>query len=714
VSEPHPETALGEGVEEEPAEALDARLGEAAVRLKMLTAEQVERTLAARPAGDSGRMPGQVFVDAGLLSSRQLDYLETVRRFKAKREADKRLGDRVVAHGWASTDQVNHVLQLQKQAFLKERREYRLGELLVAQGVLNAAQRDQLLDEQREARAEAGAAEAAAPPEETGEAAAPAGAAGETGPAEPAEATVAGEEEAAAGLEPLRFDVADDHLTAFINLEEGHGPPDADEVKALLQKNGVVHGIDEAAIERLCSGEVDAGVPLTVAQGQAPRPGRDGEIEFFFDTAPLKAGRETEDGHIDFKDRGQIPQVYEGDTLAYKTEPSEGEGGMDVFGRVVPPPPPRDPPLRPGKGVEMQADGATIVATTGGHPRVSATGVLSVYPEYTIEDDVAYNTGHVDFEGRVVVMGSVRKGFRVRCGELVAQEAEEAEIEAEGDVQITGGVLGAHIKAGGTVRARYLHDAVLAVMGDVIVDKEVIDSRVETSGAFHGESCTVLTSTIAAKEGIYARDIGSETSKACRLIAGVDERLEAELAALDEQVAEKEKTVEALSQRTGTLTERRQELDNELAELAQVQDRGQVRQRELHAALEAGEADPDQAEAERRRLEREVKEAEEQVNARFTEQDQLMDELDTLREQEPAEREALEALQEQARELRTWAEQNPGLPRIDIARTLHSGTRIKTPRHEVKLSRDYPRVTLEERVRTDERGRKVWRLGRVR
>jgi len=91
-----------------------------------------------------------------------------------------------------------------------------------------------------------------------------------------------------------------------------------------------------------------------------------------------------------------------------------------------------------------------------------------------------------------------------------------------------------------------------------------------------------------------------------------------------------------------------------------------------------------------------------------------MDELDTLREQEPAEREALEALQEQARELRTWAEQNPGLPRIDIARTLHSGTRIKTPRHEVKLSRDYPRVTLEERVRTDERGRKVWRLGRVR
>ena len=698
MSDAHEEPALGEGVAEEPAEALDARIGEAAVRLKMLTAEQVERTLAARPAGGSERLPGQVFVDAGLLSSKQLDYLETVRRFKAKRAADKRLGDRVVEHGWASIDQVNHVLQLQKQAFLKEKREYRLGEILVAEGILSQAQRDQLLEEQRQARAEADRVEPA-----------PAGVAeGET------EATVPPQEEVATSVEPLRVDIADDHLTAFVTREEGSGPPAADEIKALLQQQGVVHGLDEAAIDRLCSGEADAGTPVAVAQGQPPRPGRDGEIEFFFDTAPLKAGRETEDGHIDFKDRGQIPQVHEGDTLAHKTEPAEGEGGMDVFGRVVPPPPPRDPPLRPGKGVEMQADGATVVATTGGHPRVSATGVLSVYPEYTIEDDVAYNTGHVDFEGRVVVMGSIRKGFRVRCGELVAQEAEDAEIEAEGDVQITGGVLGAHIKAGGTVRARYLHDAVLEVMGDVLVDKEVIDSRVECSGAFHGESCTVLTSTIAAKEGIFARNIGSETSRACRLVAGVDERLEAEIRELDEQVAEKEKAVEEVSGRIEKLTARRYELDNELAELAQVQDRGQVRQRELHAALEAGETDRDRVEAERRRLEREIKEAEEQVNARFEEQDRVMDEADGLREQEASDREALEALQERVRELRAWSEQNPGLPRIDVARALYNGTRIKTPRHEVKLARDYGRVTLEERAQTNERGQTVWRLGRVR
>lgn len=691
MSDAHQEPAPGEGGEEDPAEAQDARIGEAAVRLRMLTAEQVERTLAVHPAHGEARRPGQVFVDAGLLSAQQRDYLETVHRFKVQRAADKRLGDRAVEHGWARTEQVNRVLQQQKQAFLKEGREQRLGELLVAEGILDEAQRDQLLEEQREARAEA---TAAASPAEAEEGTAPA-------------------EEAATALEPLRLDIADDHLSASVTREADQGPPEADEVKALLQQKGVVYGLDEAAIEQLCAGP-GTGAPVVVARGQVPQPGRDGEIEFFFDTEPLKAGRETEDGHIDFKDRGQIPQVHAGDTLAHKTEPSEGEAGMDVFGRVVPPPPPRDPPLRAGKGVEMQADGATLVATTGGHPRTSATGVLSVYPEYTIEDDVAYNTGHVEFEGRVVVMGSIRKGFRVRCGELVAQEAEGAEIEAEGDVQITGGVLGAHIKAGGAVRAHYLHDAVLAVMGDVLVDKEVFDSRVETSGAFHGEGCTVLTSTIAAKQGIFAKSIGSETSKACRLVAGVDDRAEAELRELDAQVAEKEEAVAAMAARIERLTERRYELDKELAELAQAQDRGQMRQRELQSALDSGEVGRDQVEAELRKLEREVKEAEEQVNERFAEQDQVMDEADALRNEEQGEREVLEDLRRQAEDLRRWTEQNPGLPRIEVARTLQGGTRIRTPRHEVKLARDYARVTLEERAKTDEHGHKVWRLGRVR
>ena len=731
-------STLAEGGAEEPIEALDARIGEAAVRLKMLSTEQVERTLASHPVGAGGRAPGQVFVDAGLLSAAQLDYLQTVRRFKAQRAADKRFGDRVVDHGWASREAVHGVLETQKRAFLKERREVPVGDLMVEEELITEVQRDQVLEEQRQDRVEAEEARAATPPEpeapepeasESGasESEAPEPGASESGASEPeASESEASEPEASEpeaseseaseseALEPLRLDIADDHLSAYLTLEPGAAPPPLDEVEALLQQNGVVHGRDEAAIARLGAGEVEAGTPVAVARAEPPQPGRDGAIEFYFETEPLKAGTETEDGRIDYKDRGEIPQVEEGMVLARKELPSEGQAGTDIFGRAVPPPPPRDPPLAAGKGVELAADGLTATAAVGGHPRVSATGVVSVFPEYTIDEDVAYNTGHVDFDGRVVVMGSIRKGFRVRCGELVAQEAEEAEIEAEGDVQITGGVLGARITAGGTVRAHYLHDARLAAMGDVLVDKEVIDSSIETSGAFRGERCTVMSSTIAAKQGVFAKEIGSETSRPCRLVAGVDERLDRELAELEAEVAAKEKELAANAARLEQLTTRRQELDVELAELAQVQDRGQVREREIRSGLEAGELERDRVEAELRKLEREVKEAEERVTAGFDEQDRVMDEMDGLREQEPAVREALEEAQGRLDNLKAWAEQNPGLARIQAGGTLRQGTRIKTPRHEVKLTRDYSRVTLEEQARTNERGQKVWRLGRVR
>lgn len=687
----------------------DAQVGEAAIRLHMLGREQVDNALRNAAAGHPGRRPGAIFVEAGLLTEEQLDYLEQVSRFKAERIADKRFGELAVERGWVADGQVTAALETQKRRFIKGRQELRIGDLLVHEGLITAEQRDALLAEQHRAKE---LLQRTTSPEAAGdEPAEPTAAQPET-PASETEGGPAEVEEPQTTTRLLQVTIADDRLTAFVTLEREDQRPDREKVAAEVKNAGIAYGIDEAAIDRLVAEDAPVGEPVAVARGVPTTPARDGEIEYLFETQPLRPGTQTEDGHIDFRDRGEIPQVAEGELLARKTPAVDGEPGMDVFGNTIPAPKPRDPPLQAGSGAALGEDKLGVVAGQAGNPRASATGVISVYPEYRIEEDLDYSTGHVDFQGRVVVAGTVRKGFRVRCGELVAQEIEEADVEVEGDVRVEGGVLGARIRAGGSVKARYLHDTTADVTGDVIVASEVLDSQLQISGALHAEGCTIFTSRISAKGGIHAKEIGSESSKPCQVTVGIDDPTLAEVERLEAEAAEKEQALESLPERIEQLRARRAELDEEIQEHAQVQDRGQVRERELNAALEGGEGSPAQVRNELTQLQQEVKEAEEKLGALFAEQDRVMDEADTLERRLEDDRAAVEQLRRDARIRREWTEDNPGNPVVEVREALRSGTLIRTPHLEVKVSRDYPRIVLEERRSVDEHGRTTWRLAR--
>lgn len=647
------------------------RIGRLAVRFRMISAERLEAILERQRSApaDRRRRIGELLIETGSLTPQQVEFLASVQQVKALRMADRRFGDLAVQSGLATEAQVAAAMEMQKQRFLERREKVPVSDLLIAQGVLTAAQRDALL---------------ASPPETSTRA-------------------------------TLTVSVSDDHLQATVT-RKGEGQVAREAVLEALSRAGVVFGIDPAAVDAFVGGEVPVGEPWVVARAQPPTPPVDGRIEFLFESYVPQAGRELDASRIDFRDRGEIPQVAPGDVLARKVPGSRGTPGTDLFGKPLTPAEPKEPPLGAGIGAELSEDKTTVTAAAEGRPSVSASGIVSVYPEYQVDGDVGFETGHIEFHGRVLVKGTVKNGFRVRCGELVAGEIQGADIEVSGDVRVNGGIIGARIHAGGQLIAHFLQKAKCQVLGDVVVAKEVVESTVECSGAFLSPRCQVIVSEITAKQGIFAASVGSEASSPSRLSAGVDDPAAREAARLEAAVAVHEAAIAERQEEAKGVRERLRVLEQLIGEAAQVQDRSLLRQRELKSSLEAMERAglQDKAESFRQELaaiDARLAESEQQLSEWFDEQERLGRALEELPNLDAEDREAAEALNRELEQLRAWQAREPGSPVIQVDGALHAHTILRTPNGEVRLTDERRHVRFEEQAVKEADGRTRWRLG---
>ena len=178
-----------------------------------------------------------------------------------------------------------------------------------------------------------------------------------------------------------------------------------------------------------------------------------------------------------------------------------------------------------------------LYANVDGRPELRADGKVYVFTDLEIRGDVDLKTGHVDFQGNILVSGTVQSGFRVKGGSLTANEILKAEVEVTGDLVVFGGIIGATVRSGGNVRARYIHDAHVEALGDVVVEKEIMDSRIETSGACSASNGHIRSCHIQAKKGIEAGEMGSEASKQCVLVVGTNDRARNEIERLKRDIA---------------------------------------------------------------------------------------------------------------------------------------------------------------------------------
>lgn len=666
-------------------------IGNLAVRFHMINDEQLQQALLEQGKHQPRSPVGQTLVEMGLLSESQLEFLIGAQRMKALRTKDIKFGRIAVENGFVTESQVEAVLQRQKQEFIKNKKATLIGDILVADGTMSEAQKQSVIEAQQrilKAREEYATLEAGVV-----------------------------EEKKLTGAEGVELIISKDGLKASLSAAPSV-EPDAlrRRVEELLQEYAVSFGLSPEGERNAWINEGELREQyFVVARGIAPVPGHGGKINYHFDTDPLKAGKIKEGDVIDFKDRGEIPQLDEGAILAELSEPDPGVAGTNVHDEVIPAPAVKNTILLCGSGAVLSGDGRTATAELSGSPSIAKSGALSVFPLFKVDGNIGYKTGHVNFDGDIQVSGTVEKDFNVNGGKLTANEIEAARIVVKGDLVISGGIMGAHIKAGGNVMAAYIHDSIIEVDGDLLVKKEIMGCDIRAGGGVYSKSSIILDSRIAARAGIVAGDIGSEVSGPSNLQVGSDALLEFRIAELNDVIHQRQQQQTEIRQQIEQGEKDNQQINTDIAELAQIQDRSQVEHRELAAQREAliAQGEPQQAEAIAQQIaasEERAKKAEQDLNALFDQQDALASQIPQLEQQimDLEEQNHFSTLEREAMERQIAEEQTDVY--IKVNGTIYPMTTVSTAHASVKTKQSMKALIIREKAKRLETGDVVWKI----
>ena len=609
---------------------------------------------------------------------------------------NNKFGVVAVEMNFVDQEKVDKALVVQTRIFEKTRVSMPIGEILMEMGAISSEERNEILRMQDEIEVKATSDKT---PNATGKKGKPARSAKKEG-------------------SNIDISVSKDKLTASAYVE-GRVPVtefDVSDVKIMLHSDGILHGIaDDTVIKAFLNGEFSVGEGWAIATGTEPIPDTPPQIIYHFDTDPLKIGTLTEDGLMDWKDRGKLPQVKEGTLLAEKIPGPKGKEGMDVYGKKIPIPKVREQRFKCGKGARRSEDGMQVHATLSGIPKLSYGGEISVMPTLHIQGDISLETGHVEFDGHIEVAGAVEKGYRVKGGSLRANEIRDAQVDIDGDISSINGIFGAAIKCGGSLKAGHIHNSEIILAGDMAVEKEIIETKIEANGRCLINDGIIISSAVSARMGITAMDIGTKASKSSDLIVGIDRQMEREADAIKKEIQAIKTECENLPTLLVTLRKRSDQVNTQLGDVAQLQDKCMVQHRRLQEKVEAGLLKQGGAAAEK--LQKTISELKARQDAYDHDVAQLMEEDESIDQEIAATEKAITENATTIQELNarlvaiTEAQKtNIGVAVVKVGGNLFSGTTITGPHSALVLQENLKRLSVVETDQPDHEGVKRWRF----
>jgi uncharacterized protein (DUF342 family) len=325
------------------------------------------------------------------------------------------------------------------------------------------------------------------------------------------------------------------------------------QIVSLLRDEGIKHGIQpqalRQAVEALVKGKKVEG--QVVAKGQRPTEGKDASIEVKVELETNRVGRKIDGGHIDFRDKGPLPVVEAGTPLAVLSPAVMGTPGVTVQGKQIKPPKPRMLRFRKGHGVAIEQDGRVVVAAAQGMVIRRDEDHFEIREVFEVQGDVDFESGHIDFPGAVRIGGAVLSDFKVRCYELEVGEMEpRSTVEVRDNLVVKGGIMGAQVKVGGKVIARFARDSKIDCKGDMTVENEIVQCDIDCEGKVNltsGEG-RVVNSRIAAVKGVTAAELVSTGKGGTKIRLGVKPEFEQEVYAVRKRLKDMEKEIEDLQE----------------------------------------------------------------------------------------------------------------------------------------------------------------------
>ncbi|MBN2713892.1 MAG: DUF342 domain-containing protein, partial [Planctomycetes bacterium] len=216
--------------------------------------------------------------------------------------------------------------------------------------------------------------------------------------------------------------------------------------------------------------------------------------------------------------------------------------------------------VRIGDNVRFDEESLSYYAMSHGHV-LYEKGVLSVSPVLVVRGNVDLSQGNIRFVGSVEISGDVLDDFEVTANEgiSIGGTVEGSRLKSEKDINIGGGVAGkgkAVIEANGNIHSRYFNEATVTAIGDVIVDKEIVNSKVYSMGRVICNTGVIVGSEVVALRGILTKDAGSEMGVKTSLIAGMDYNVKEKLVGVNHELNRAYEREQVLLDRVGPMLSR--------------------------------------------------------------------------------------------------------------------------------------------------------------
>jgi len=192
------------------------------------------------------------------------------------------------------------------------------------------------------------------------------------------------------------------------------------------------------------------GGKTVVAEGKRPIHGINSRIEYFFKNTSYRNPDFDTEKRINLMDHTIIPTVSVGDILAVKVTPAiPGRDGVTVTGEILKARAGKNIQLKVGSGASLLDNDTKVVAVSDGRP-VYKKGAISVLPTLVISHNVDVGTGNVNFDGDIIIKGSIDENLKVTAGGdiTVFGNIFHANVYAKGNVRVHGNIINSKVSAG--------------------------------------------------------------------------------------------------------------------------------------------------------------------------------------------------------------------------------------------------------------------------
>jgi uncharacterized protein (DUF342 family) len=291
----------------------------------------------------------------------------------------------------------------------------------------------------------------------------------------------------------LEILISDDEMSAIAKITTSYGgnPITLSDVKTECDMLNIKFGILTKNILGLIniSKKADAGrtFKIKIAQGIQAIDGEDASFSIKVNTENHRkpTPKLLDNGKVDMRDLGQSITVKAGTLLMVKTPLNLGKPGKKITGEVIVQKSGIDKAFVEQKNVQIDPNNPLhLIASINGIP-IEFKGFIRI-DDVMLLESVNHKTGHVVYDGTVVITGDVCESMRVNAsGDITVMGViESADVRCGGDLTVNLPIIGHHqksdneysctIKCGGNLRGSIAQYAKLRVAKNITLSNQLM------------------------------------------------------------------------------------------------------------------------------------------------------------------------------------------------------------------------------------------------